>query len=466
MKYLLILFSFFLLPFAAQAQDDCECDFDPTADFICATDDDGNVFPVPNECFAECWGLTIVEDECDGWEGEWDDCDCEVTDEDFICVLTDEASGLICPFPNLCFAECAGYDETDVVDCGDWDTDWGDGWSDCDCETSDEDDYICATDEYGWIFPVPNECFAECWGLTVVEGECDDWDTGGEWPDGEGDCDCEITDEDAYVCAEDGFGFVFPVPNECFAECWGLTVVEGECDDWDTGGEWPSEDDCDCEITDEDEFICVLTDAEIGLICPFPNLCFAECAGYSEADIVECEDWTGDFPDDGTIDCLEGCFEEEENPVCVVDPFSEAIFELPNACIADCLGLEIIDCSEANSESTNTSGVTAHRDLATFVGTANTNNLQSDSPNLTQQSLTLYPNPAHSNLTVELNATIASTAIISINDYTGKIVSSQKYNLSKGINTENINIENLTDGIYQLLIHSNDEIIRSKFIKL
>ncbi|MBK8081590.1 MAG: hypothetical protein IPK25_15750 [Saprospiraceae bacterium] len=41
--------------------------------FICAQDSFGNIFPVPNECFAACWGLTVVEGH-DCYDDPWGDC--------------------------------------------------------------------------------------------------------------------------------------------------------------------------------------------------------------------------------------------------------------------------------------------------------------------------------------------------------------------------------------------------------
>ena len=303
MRYLFTVLGLCLITVSMQAQNwdwNCDCEIDFTEPFICAADVDGNIVPVPNECFADCLELTVVDSE-DCFDGGpfividslliGNDCDCEFSEDDEpVCVLTDPVTGLVCPFPNLCFAECAGYTEADLVDGG------------CDTGLGIDSTFI--------LFE---------------------------------DCDCPVSPFDELVCVEDSLGNVFPFFNACLAECLGFTVLDStDCGlDWIWDDEWifgsDSTDltwnDCDCEINEDDEPVCVLTDTATGLICPFPNLCFAECAGYDSTDVVAC----------GTLDtlCIE-CLDLEIDPVCVTDS-SGIIFPVPNACFADCLGLIIVD---------------------------------------------------------------------------------------------------------------------------
>ena len=303
MRYLFTVLGLCLITISMQAQNwdwNCDCEIDFTEPFICAADVDGNIVPVPNECFADCLELTVVDSEdclddgtIFGLDSLWlgNDCDCEISeDEEPICVLTDPVTGLVCPFPNLCFAECAGYSEADVVEEG-CDQGWGIDstlifFEDCDCEIDPFDELICVEDSLGNVFPFFSACLAECLGFTVL----DSTDCGLDW----------IWDDD-----------------------W---IFGSDSTDW----VW---NDCDCEINPDEEPVCVLTAA--GLICPFPNYCFAECAGYDSTDVVEC----------ATLDTLcIGCLDLEIDPVCVTDS-SGIVFPVPNACFADCLGLTIVDAN-------------------------------------------------------------------------------------------------------------------------
>ena len=348
---------------------DCDCPEPTPEDEVCVDDGFGGTFPCPSACLAECNGYTVVEGECDcDWDGDWEsdstwvnitDCDCEEepSEEDAVCV--DDGFGGTYPFPSACWAECFGLT---VVD-GECDYDWEDGegdwpgddngdWPgvDCDCEEPTEADEVCVEDEFG-VYPFPSACYAECFGLTVVDGECDyDWD-GGDWEDGDWesdstwvnitDCDCEEepSEEDA-VCVDDGFGGTYPFASACWAECFGLTVVDGECDyDWEDGeGDWPGDDngdwpgvDCDCEEPTEDDVVCV--EDENGEVFSFPSACWAECFGLTVVE-GECDydwegnegDWPGDIEDHG--ECWEdilaecGCDEPtEDDIVCVEDGF-------------------------------------------------------------------------------------------------------------------------------------------------
>lgn len=75
------------------------------------------------------------------------------------------------------------------------------------------------------------------------------------------DCDCPMVNTPP-VCAEVLPGFVIPLPSACFAECMGLTVIEGgDCamnwdgdfEDWDDYGDWDDDDEDDEDDSDGDD---------------------------------------------------------------------------------------------------------------------------------------------------------------------------------------------------------------------
>lgn len=119
--------------FAAAQPDwlDCECDLE--LDPVCVVLDDGEVYPFPNACIAECLGLTLSDEPC------FDDdfpCDC-AWELDPVCVEGED--GELYPFPNGCFAECLGLTVIADANC-DWPDEDDDGDDDEDDDNGDDDD--------------------------------------------------------------------------------------------------------------------------------------------------------------------------------------------------------------------------------------------------------------------------------------------------------------------------------------
>jgi len=171
---------------SAQPSFPCEDCLNEPFEFVCVLDDDGEIFPFPNACFAECEGYTSNDFvECEGYTSDdftecdnnpWgNDCDCDFEFEP-VCV---DVNGEILPFPNACLAECEGF--TDFVDC-DSITFPGNPCPDCDDEPIEP---ICVETAPGIICPFPNLCYAECEGYTidqVVDCDNDPWGN---------DCNCD-----------------------------------------------------------------------------------------------------------------------------------------------------------------------------------------------------------------------------------------------------------------------------------
>ena len=265
MKNLLLLLML-LLPFAGSvfAQVDCDCEILPADEPVCVVVEGEFTLPLPNECIAVCLGFS-TEDfiVCDfdtnpfPQDTTWSECECEIGEEEPICVLTDAVTGVTCPFPNLCFAECFGYTAADVVECDDfgWPGDSTNieipGW-DCECEIGDASEYVCIEVDGGFTMPYPSLCFAECDGYTAADVvECDDFG----WPVDTTiinlDCDCEILPGDTPVCVEVEAGFTVTLPNQCFADCLELEVVE--CEDGLSPGGLSMENLAEIENDDEIE---------------------------------------------------------------------------------------------------------------------------------------------------------------------------------------------------------------------
>jgi hypothetical protein len=412
-----------LLPFAGSvfAQVDCDCEILPADEPVCVVVEGEFTLPLPNECIAVCLGFS-TEDfiVCDfdtnpfPQDTTWSECECEIGEEEPICVLTDAVTGVTCPFPNLCFAECFGYTADDVVEC----------------------------DDFGWPGDSTNI-------------EIPGWD-----------CECEFGDASDYVCIEVDGGFTMPYPSLCFAECDGYTAADiVECGDF--GGPVDSTNieipdwDCECELGNELDFVCI--EVEEGFTMPYPSLCFAECDGFTAADIVECGDFGG--PVDTTIINLDCDCEilPGDTPVCVE---VEAGFTvtLPNQCFADCLELEVVECEDGLSP-----GGLSMENLAEIE---NDDEIESTGMFQTTKSTmslkNVYPNPVTSsqlNLDIDVSNNARQDVEISITNIYGATLYTNSYVLIEGMNEIAIDVNNVDNGILFVNIISKDGVTSRKLVK-
>ncbi|WP_299365757.1 hypothetical protein [Winogradskyella sp.] len=244
-----------------------------------------------------------------GFDEDIDD-DC-YEDDDPVCVEVTDPSGVtfVVTYPNECYAIEDGFTEDDFID---------------DCE---EDYYSNGPD-----------CFTLNFPLDIIVND-----------------DTVITinsEEELGTAIYDVYDFDFVFPIEVTLENDVVVTIEDEddfedlledCyDDYDG-----YEDECDeCEDEGFDP-VCIEVTTATGIteIAVFPNLCYALCEGFSEDDIVECED--DSYPDD----CDE-CEEEDYDPVCVETNTGSGVTEIvvfPNLCYALCVGFsedDIVECED------------------------------------------------------------------------------------------------------------------------
>jgi hypothetical protein len=457
----------------------------------------------------DCDSIEWEWNECDSiwndeWDDEWDDpygCDCdesawdgegiciEVTGEDSLLTASGEivldSFEFVTWVPSECYADCWGFDDYTIIDCDDeWDDEWDDPF-DCDCDEDDWDgEGICIElvgfdsiitaagsiigDTLSYITWVPSECFADCWGFVdYVLVDCDsiwndEWDDGWDDPyncdcdesawDGEGIC-IEIIGEDSLLTSTgeivlDSFEYVTWVPSECYADCWGYddyTIVD--CDEIIDDTEW---DDCDCEYALDDEPVCVLTNTATGEICPFPNMCYAECAGYDSTDVVDCEE-VFDFY------CLE-CLEEEIDPVCVTDSTGQ-IFPVPNLCFAECLGFDVIDDEDCGGF---IDGTIEDEDLSLVLPVIH--ELQAvDDEDI--NGFKMYPNPATDYAILELDLKYAKEFTLIVSDVNNRQLINEKHKLNSGYNRIQLDVSTLIDGMYFINVYGTSHNLTKSFIK-
>lgn len=76
----------------------------------------------------------------------------------------------------------------------------------------------------------------------------------------------------------------------------------------------------------------------------------------------------------------------------------------------------------------------------------------------------LYPNPARSNIYLEINTKQASAASIQVYDMGGKVVAKQPAIIEKGINTISINLNGLPHGTYIMKVVADHQEFTRKFL--
>lgn len=78
----------------------------------------------------------------------------------------------------------------------------------------------------------------------------------------------------------------------------------------------------------------------------------------------------------------------------------------------------------------------------------------------------IYPNPAHDQINIKINSRTSAKGIISIYDFSGKIIATISQNFSNGKNVQPINISSFKGGIYFVEINLGNEILEMiKFVK-
>jgi hypothetical protein len=83
---------------------------------------------------------------------------------------------------------------------------------------------------------------------------------------------------------------------------------------------------------------------------------------------------------------------------------------------------------------------------------------------LTKAIINLYPNPSSGIFTMELNSDKQSTVRITVLDFIGKIVFDENYSFGPGLETRNINLYNLNNGLYFIKFRSGDTVYTEKLI--
>lgn len=294
----------------------------------------GIAFPFDVEVYDEDSDAIVVEtiNNEEEFEDLIEDCDfddfeiCECFEVyDPVCVEITDPNGEVftITYPNSCYAECDGFTEADFVDtCED---DYYSNGPECfelnypfdiiiNGDTvitinSEEELGNALYDVYDFNFVYPFTVTLDSGAIVTVEDEEDIEDLLEECYDDYGNDECEECEDagDVPVCIEvdNGQGTEIVVfPNMCYAMCLGFTQDDVvECDD----NNIPNE----CEECENEPIVpvCIEYTTPSGevVIEVFPNLCFAECLGFSAEDVVDCEDQSADCNENDITNNLTEC---------------------------------------------------------------------------------------------------------------------------------------------------------------
>lgn len=228
----------------------------------------GIAFPFDVEVYDEDSDAIVVETINDEEEFEdlIEDCDfddfeiCECFEVyDPVCVEITDPNGEVftITYPNSCYAECDGFTEEDFVD-------------------TCEDDY----------YSNGPECFELNYPFDIIVN---------------GDTVITInSEEDLANALYDVYDFNFVYPFTVTLDSGETVTVEDEEDIEDLLEDCYDDydDDYECEECENEPIVpvCIEYTTPSGevVIEVFPNLCFAECLGFSSEDVVDCEDQSAD----------------------------------------------------------------------------------------------------------------------------------------------------------------------------
>jgi len=241
----------------------------------------GIAFPFDVEVYDEDSDAIVVEtiNNEEEFEDLIEDCDfddfeiCECFEVyDPVCVEIIDPNGEVftITYPNSCYAECDGFTEDDFVD------------------TCEDDYYSNGT-----------ECFELNYPFDIIIN---------------GDTVVTINSEEELGNAlYDVYDFNFVYPFTVTLDNGEIVTVEDEEDIEDLLEDCYDDydDDYECEECENEPIIpvCIEYTTASGeiVIETFPNLCFAECLGYSAEDVVDCEDQSADCNENDITNNLTEC---------------------------------------------------------------------------------------------------------------------------------------------------------------
>ncbi|MEP7168703.1 MAG: T9SS type A sorting domain-containing protein, partial [Bacteroidota bacterium] len=116
----------------------------------------------------------------------------------------------------------------------------------------------------------------------------------------------------------------------------------------------------------------------------------------------------------------------------------------------------------AKVRGTNSCGASSYRVLN--ASSINCGREQESSGFTKDDNLTVYPNPAHDKVTIEINNSIDELAHVTITDLMGNLVLDEKMQLAKGLTTLEIDLSHFAKGAYMLSAEKTSGIQRQRIM--
>ena len=181
----------------------------------------------------------------------------------------------------------------------------------------------------------------------------------------------------------------------------------------------------------------------MGNVLEFPSACIAECLG-----LTVLEDCNGLFnPGDGEgedpfgLDC--DCPEPSENTfVCATDENGITLV-LPSACIAACLGFDVVDDCDTG-------------DLTPPEVNVDLDQMFEDFTSELFGELLLYPNPMENLLNLQIDLTQDEIVNLELYSLTGQVVYDLQLNLMAGQQTIDLDLSDIPAGSYVLQLSNKN----------
>ena len=449
---------------------------------VCVTDADGNDVKYDNPCDALAAGLGINElTFCDGLvDGILENLDCEALgvnadipvctvneageqvelmlceaiteglDLDGVEICAGALDGIDCSqlpidlpvcgvdadgneynYDNPCDALAAGLDLNEITVCGGL-LEGALNGLDCESLGLEVDIPVCTTNEAGEQVELML-CEALTQGLNIngldlCEGALDG-------------VDCAGLGISLPVCTVDADGNELKFDNPCDALAAGIAINQISLCEGLVGDVL---EDLDCESFDFDLPISVCVKNDLGEQVEL-NLCDALSQGFTPDNIEICDNVLDGIDAD---DC-EGL--GLNVPVCVVDADGNAQ-EFKNPCEALAAGFSVDQLSFCENLLQDA--------MAAAFGVTDT-----EEEEVIIERAELYPNPAHTSITLELNLVETKQFEVEISSINSNAIYRQKYNAKYGMNMTHLDVSSLSAGVYVIKVISGKEIKAMKFIK-
>ena len=114
--------------------------------------------------------------------------------------------------------------------------------------------------------------------------------------------------------------------------------------------------------------------------------------------------------------------------------------------------------TECNSGGSSNSGFSSTQNFITLARLAN------EEPENALTSFTVYPNPASYNLTIVFGSEMEQNCNLRLVDITGKVVINQDFSSVIGDNHYEMNLSNISKGLYVVLLQNGNEVLKAKVI--